>query len=200
VSALGLHDGAASGFLRSKLAGERALLARRLDCVIVRPSLLDGEGGFGARWLRRMAAWPLHLVPASAAGCIAPLDVRDLGDAIAALCERPPGAAPREVELGGAHRRAMREHLCALRALHRPAAAPATAIAVPNWLARLGSHACDLLHFSPFSFGHLELMGRDNVPRVNVLPELLGRAPRAVGCTMLPTPRQVGTAGASAPG
>src|SRR5262245_2950162 len=43
VSALGLHAGARSGFLTSKLAGERAIAARGADTSIVRPSLLDGE-------------------------------------------------------------------------------------------------------------------------------------------------------------
>ena len=51
-----------------------------------------------------------------------------------------------------------------------------------TWLARIVSHACDLAHFSPFSFGHLELLRRDNLPRPNLLPRLLGResAPLAV--------------------
>src|SRR5688500_18682360 len=50
ISALGLHDGARSRFLRSKLAGERAIAAYGSNFSIVRPSLLDGEGGYGARW------------------------------------------------------------------------------------------------------------------------------------------------------
>ena len=49
---------------------------------------------------------------------------------------------------------------------------------IPAPLARLGAHLCDLLHFSPYSYGHLELMRRDNMPRVNALPALIeiGRA------------------------
>jgi hypothetical protein len=31
------------------------------------------------------------------------------------------------------------------------------------------------------SFGHLELMRGDNVPAVNALPSLIGRAPRWIG-------------------
>jgi hypothetical protein len=38
-----------------------------------------------------------------------------------------------------------------------------------------------VLHITPFSFGHWELLGHDNCPRINRLPELLGRAPRAIG-------------------
>ena len=46
---------------------------------------------------------------------------------------------------------------------------PALTLAIPHWLARIGSHVCDLLHVTPFSFGHLQLMQHDNVPRVNYL-------------------------------
>src|SRR5262245_61065825 len=109
---------------------------------------------------------------------MAPLDVRDLGEALATLCERP-GKDWREVDLGGNARRTMAEYLAALRAVHDER--PALRIPVPAPLARLGAHLCDLLHFSPYSFGHLELMRRDNAPAMNALPALLGRAPTLVG-------------------
>lgn len=175
VSALGLSDAAASRFLRSKLAGERAIAASGAPYSIARPSLLDGEGGFGARWLRGLARWPVHFLPADARGRIAVLDVGELGEAIARLCERPASAAWREVELGGSGAPTMAEYLAALRARH--SSRRAVCVRVPAWLARIVSHLCDLVRFSPFSYGHLELLRRDNVPRPNRLPELLGRAP-----------------------
>jgi uncharacterized protein YbjT (DUF2867 family) len=178
VSALGLHPGARSGFLTSKLAGERAVAASGSDYSIVRPSLLDGEGGYGALWLRRAARWPVYPLPADARGLIDALDVGELGEAIALLCEKRDAVDWREVELGGGVPRSLGEYLAALR----PAAlSPAPRIAIPAWLARLASHVFDLLHFTPLSFGHIELMRRDNVPRQNRLPELLGRAPAQVG-------------------
>jgi NADH dehydrogenase len=177
-SALGLHDAAQSRFLRSKLAGERAVAACGSNYSIVRPSLLDGEGGFGALWFRHVARWPVHFVPADARGRIAALQVGELGEAVAVLCEKNPVAEWREVDLGGGALLTIGEYLAALR----PASlAPAPQIQVPAWLARLLSHLCDLAHFSPFSYGHLELMRRDNAPRRNLLPALLGRAPAPVG-------------------
>ncbi|MGH8709562.1 MAG: NAD(P)H-binding protein [Burkholderiales bacterium] len=178
VSALGLHDGARSGFLTSKLAGERAIAGSGADYTIVRPSLLDGDGGFGARWLRWAAGWPVRLVPAGAAGRIAALDVSDLGNAIATLCVPHARGVWREVELGGSESWTIAEYLAVLGTRGR---SPAPIVEVPAWLARIGSYVCDLLHFSPFSSGHLELMRRDNVPRENLLPVLLGRAPTPVG-------------------
>jgi len=178
ISALGLHDGARSRFLRSKLAGERALAACGSNYSIVRPSLLDGEGGFGAHWFRRVARWPVHFVPADAVGRIAALDVCDLGEAVAVLCEKRAAPGWREVELGGSVLRTMGEYLVSLRPGNL---SPAVRIPVPAWVARVVSHLCDLAHFSPFSFGHLELMRWDNAPRHNLLPGLLGRMPTPVG-------------------
>ena len=178
VSALGLSPMARSGFLRSKLAGERAIAACGANYSIVRPSLLDGEGGFGARWFRRVAHWPIHPVPADARGLIDGLDVGELGEAIAILCERTDTSGWREVELGGGIPRTVGDYLAALRPSHLR---PAFRVAVPAWLARLASDVFDVVHFSPLSFGHIELLRRDNVPHPNRLSELLGRPPARVG-------------------
>ena len=82
----------------------------------------------------------------------------------------------------------MAEHLASMRALHD--GRPALRIGIPRFVARFSAHLCDLLHFSPFSFGHLELLRRDNAPRENLLPVLLGRAPTPVGLE----PRELGPA------
>jgi NADH dehydrogenase len=179
VSALGLHAEARSGFIRSKLRGERAVAASGAEYSIVRPSLLEGAGGFGARWLRGAARLPMHFVPADATGKIAVMDVRDLGVAIAVLCEMKSLFRWREVELGGSERPTMCEYLQVLRA--RSGRSPALRILVPASLARIASHVCDFLHFSPFSFGHLELMRRDNAPRHDLLPLLLRRSLGVLG-------------------
>jgi len=176
VSALGLAANARSGFIVSKRRGEAAIRASGADYTIVRPSLLDGEGGFGARWVRLAAQWPLHFVPRDATGRIAALDVADAGAAIARLVELP-GVAHREVELGGVDWRTFEAHLAAMRRIERKA----LVIHLPPLLARIASHVCDALHLSPYSFGHLELLRRDNVPAPNLLPRLLGRAPHRVG-------------------
>lgn len=178
VSALGLDADVHSRFLRSKRDGEAALRSSAADWHIVRPSLLDGEGGFGARWIRRVARWPLHPLPRGAVGKLAVLDVRDLGDAIANLA-LDPAPARREHELGGLHPRTLGDHLAALRTLH--VRTPAWRVPVPDGVTRLLAHACDVLHATPLSFGHWELLQHDNCPRENHLPGLLGGAPRTVG-------------------
>ncbi len=183
VSALGLDADVRSGFLCSKRNGETALRNSGADWHIVRPSLLDGEGGFGARWIRRVARWPVHPLPRAACGRIAVLDVRDLGEAIARLVldrmQPPHEEVNREHDLGGLQMRTLAEHLAAMRAMHTPR--PALHLRIPDTLARIAAHVCDLFHVTPFSFGHWELLQRDNCPHDNRLPALLGRAPRDVG-------------------
>jgi len=185
VSALGYDDKLRSRFLRSKHDGENALHASGADWHIVRPSLLDGDGGHGgAKWIRRVAHWPVHPLPRGARGRIAVLDAGDLGEAIANLVLH--GADVREHDLGGSDLRTIGEHLAAMRALHH--ARPAWRIPIPDSLAWLTARACDLLHATPFSYGHWELLQRDNCPRDNRLPALLGRAPRTVGVTPMQRP------------
>jgi NADH dehydrogenase len=186
VSALGLNHPHRSRFLRSKLQAERLIRASGADYRLVRPSLLDGRGGYGAKWIRRLSALPIHVLPNRAVGKIAALDVEDLGEALARLIELPIAAdAPveqREFDLGGLHQRDLARHMQAIR-LSRAGRA-AICVRVPAWMARVASHLCDLMHFSPFSFGHWELLQQDNVPGHNRLPELLGRAPRPIGAAL----------------
>ena len=186
VSALGLAKPARSRFLTSKRQGEQALRSSGADWRIARPSLLDGESGYGAKWIRRAACWPVHCLPANAVGRIAALDARELGEALAVLALKflPPDAdiMAREFELGGPEALPLADLLAALRRLHTRRSAPC--LRIPAWLARLASHVFDLVHVTPFSFGHYELLRHDNRPRCNRMPELLGRMPRTIG---LPT-------------
>ena len=85
----------------------------------------------------------------------------------------------REFDLGGPEPLSLTEYMRALRRTYT--ARPAFCVPIPGLVARAVAHVCDVLHATPFSFGHWELLRRDNVPAHNRLPELLGRAPRRVG-------------------
>jgi uncharacterized protein YbjT (DUF2867 family) len=178
VSALGLSDNASSRFLRSKFAGEQAIAASGADFSIVRPSLLDGVDGFGSRWLRRVADWPIQMVPADARGRIAALDVDELGEALSVLCEMRNSAAHREVELGGTAEVTLVE---LLKALRTRGSIPFV-MKVPAIFVRVAAHVFDALHITPLSWGHVELMRRDNCPRtaLSKLSALIGRAPKTI--------------------
>jgi len=182
VSALGLMAGAKSGFLVSKKRGEQAIKASSSSWIIARPSLLDGEGGYGAAWLRGVARLPLFFVPADANGQIAGLMVTDLGEALAQLCLRLDVELKleqsREFELGGNEAVAFEGYIRGLR--KRYTQRRALCIKIPGVLARVGAHVCDLFHATPFSFGHWELLRNDNTPHPNRLSELLGRSPQSI--------------------
>lgn len=180
VSALGLEAPARSRFLTSKRCGEVALSTSQADWFLVRPSLLDGQGGFGAKWLQRVAQWPVHPLPSAARGRIAAFDVGELGECLCALATAPRKEIPNDeriVELGGPQALSLPEYLRALRR----SPSPAPLLPIPNWLARMTSHVCDVLHLTPFSFGHWELLQRDNLPNRNRAAEWLGREPASVG-------------------
>jgi uncharacterized protein YbjT (DUF2867 family) len=177
ISAIGLTASAKSNFIRSKYWGEQAILASGADTIIVRPSLLDGEGGYGAKWFRRVAIWPLQFVMQSD-GLIAPLQVTDLGEAVANLCLKPQQCPP-IIELGGSDVMTIPQYLAKLRAVNTPNSA--LQLTMPKFVVRLVSHIFDAFALTPLSFGHFELMQGYNVPAVNGLASLLGRKPSAVG-------------------
>ncbi|MFK7958131.1 MAG: NAD(P)H-binding protein [Lysobacterales bacterium] len=187
VSALGLKIGDRSRFLTSKLAGEKAIERKTSEWAMVRPSLLDGEGGYGAAWLRGVSALPIFAAPMDAQGKIAALMVTDLGQALARLCTATSQELAlqdnRYFDLGGPETFTFVSYLKGLR--RRAGKGPNLAIPIPGLAARLGAHLCDLFRLTPFSFGHWELLRKDNAPTINRLPELLQRAPTPV----IPTDR-----------
>lgn len=178
TSALGLSLNAKSQFIQSKYRGEQAVLATGGNAVIVRPSLLDGEGGYGAKWFRRVANWPVHFLMRTE-GLIAPLQVEDIGEAIANLCQMPAAELPTIVELGGNEIMDIPQYLTTLRA--SIGKKQALQFTVPKILVRVVSHIFDMLQWTPLSFGHYELMQGYNAPNINMLPMLLGRKPSELG-------------------
>ena len=182
ISAIGLSANAKSGFITSKYWGEQAILASGANAVVVRASLLDGEGGFGAKWFRRVASWPIQFVMQSP-GLVAPLQVSDLGEAVANLAlnnlQTPNIIEPSIVELGGSEILSIPAYLQLLRL--RDGKRKAFQLDAPKWLVRMISHIFDVFALTPLSFGHFELMQGRNVPVKNWLPILLKRAPTLMG-------------------
>lgn len=182
ISAIGLSANAKSGFITSKYWGEQAILASGANAVIARASLLDGEGGFGAKWFRRVASWPIKFVMQSP-GLVAPFQVSDLGEAVANLAlnnlQTPNIIEPSIVELGGSEILSIPAYLQLLRL--RDGKRKAFQLDAPKWLVRMISHIFDVFALTPLSFGHFELMQGRNVPVKNWLPILLKRAPTLMG-------------------
>ena len=157
VSALGLDADVKSRFLTSKRLGERAIKQSKGNWLIVRPSLLEGNDGYGAPWFRKIAQWPIHCTPANAKGRIAPLHVNKLAESIVLLVNSNNS---QEIhEYGGEHTFTFKSYLN-----HLAKKKPILHLSLPGILVRMVSHLFDLLHITPLSFGHYELMLSDNLP------------------------------------
>lgn len=178
ISAIGLSATAKSGFITSKYWGEQAVLSSGATAVIVRASLLDGQGGYGAKWFRRVASWPMQFVMKSE-GLVAPLQVTDLGEAVANLVVNKNANVSKIIELGGSEIVSIPTYLQLLR--KRSGKKKAFQISVPKWIVRFASHVFDVFSWTPLSFGHFELMQGCNVPVINSLPVILGRQPNKIG-------------------
>lgn len=177
ISALGLNNPVRSRFLSSKRLGEGAIKRSGADWFIVRPSLIDGDGGYGARWFRKIAKLPIHVAPGNALGTLRPIHVLDLAEAIAKVALKDGvESRNREYDLGGARKMKIFEYLETLRA--KP---PILTLRIPAWFARLTSHVCDVFRVTPLSFGHYELLKFDNCPAHNRIHDLLVNPPRALG-------------------
>lgn len=139
-SAIGVDREQPSAFSATKLEGDRMLMARDLDWVILRPSVVLGRGVFGASALfRGLAALPL-LPEMKHTG---PLQVVQLDDVTATVSYFVEPYAPSRVslELAGPERLSMSEVVAKYRGwLGWP---PAKRFTLPDTLSGLLYHAGD---------------------------------------------------------
>jgi uncharacterized protein YbjT (DUF2867 family) len=144
-SAIGVDRGTVSEFSRTKLAGDEALLARDLDWVILRPSVVLGRNAFGGSALfRGLAALPWLPVMPNAG----PLQVVQLDDVLdtVSFFVNPSTPARCALELAGPEQLAMQDVVARYRAwMGWP---PARTVMLPEWAAaalyRLGDFAGSL--------------------------------------------------------
>lgn len=178
LSALALDNELTSRFSITKKQGEDAIIASHGDYAIVRSSLVDGEQGFGAEWFRKLAQWPIHMTPKNATGKFAPINVNDLGEAIARVALEKDKHEANLYEFGGNQAMDVLDYLSALR---QPDRVKPLRFKAPSIVVRIMSHILDLCHLTPLSFGHYELLQFENLPSEQHLALVLGRQPRKVG-------------------
>ncbi len=141
LSALGVERGA-TGFSRSKRAGDRALMESGLDWVILRPSVVAGRNAFGAAaLLRGLAALPVLPVPEQAG----PLQVVHLDDLLdTVLFFLKPGAPAQLVlDVVGPHAWRLEELVGLLR--RWLGWRPAGQVRLPRWLSTVAFGLGDLM-------------------------------------------------------
>jgi nucleoside-diphosphate-sugar epimerase len=184
VSALGV-DGNPTTYARSKCAADERLLALAgvgaLDAVVLRPSIVVGEGGASAGLFRVLARMPWLLLPSPVAhGLVQPLLVDDVAAAVVASIE--PGVKGM-FELAGPQVFTLQALIAHWREAlgYEPARVALLPEAASRWSARLG----DLVPLTPWCSETLALLAQPNTADTKALQRLLGRA--AVSVQRWPT-------------
>jgi uncharacterized protein YbjT (DUF2867 family) len=133
-SAIGVDRATPTEFSKTKLAGDQALMARDLDWVILRPSVVLGRATYGASALMRsLAALPvLPLMPNTG-----PLQVVQLDDVVDTVVFFLEPDAPRRValDLAGPERLSFAEVVLHYRRWRGDK--PPRVLHLPEWAARL---------------------------------------------------------------
>ncbi|MEQ1531791.1 MAG: NAD(P)H-binding protein, partial [Methylococcales bacterium] len=84
ISALGIEDGIETAYFRHRRPPEAFLrnMPATTRYLILRPSIIYGEDGAGAKLFRLLAKLPLHALPAGGRQKMQPVHIDDIGAAI----------------------------------------------------------------------------------------------------------------------
>jgi len=192
VSAIGVDRGAATAFARTKLAGDRALMACNLEWVILRPSVVVGRQAYGGSALfRGLAALPI--MPRLAG--TGPLQVVQLDDLVRTILFFSRADAPSRIalEIAGPERLSLDEVLIAYR--RWLGHGNARFVTVPRWLALVAFRVGDLISLLGWrpplrSTTRLELM-RGGVGDPAPWTRLTGIEPRSLAAALAAEPASV---------
>lgn len=114
VSALGLTDRPATGYMRGKAAAEQAVRQCGVPFTILRPSFIVGAGGFVQEYGDLIRRAPVVPVPGTGAYPVQPVAAAD----VALACRRAlevPAAAGKTYDLAGPERISFREFIRRIR-------------------------------------------------------------------------------------
>lgn len=192
LSALGAGEQPDIPFLASKAMADKHLLGLNTPAVVLRPSLVLGEGGASSGWLNRLSPWPLIPMLNTQARA-QPLHVDDLVAAVLGLLRHWPeqsGVLP----LVGPQSMTLPQLLDQLRAAQ--GWAPARYLQVPAPLAALGARLGSRLGWRALNTQTLSLARRDNLADTEVMRAAIGfmAAPLASRLSEWPRPEHSVTA------
>jgi uncharacterized protein YbjT (DUF2867 family) len=190
ISAISADEAAGTAYAITKKRADDYLAGLDLDWVVLRPSLVYGEGSYGGTSLMRgLAALP-WITPLVGAGDqpFQPIHLDDLAETV---CRLVDGRGPSRATLSpvGPHQLTLAEMLARLRAwLGLP---PARPVAVPleiiRGLARLG----DWVGRGPLNSTALQQLEYGNAGPPEPFVEAIGFTPRAMDEVLAARPAQV---------
>jgi uncharacterized protein YbjT (DUF2867 family) len=192
LSAIGVDRETPTSFSRTKLQGDQALMARDLDWIILRPSVVVGRPAYGGSALfRGLAALPiLPVMPETG-----PLQIVQLDDVTqtVARCLAADAPARMVLELVGPARLSMSDVVAAYR--RWLGWRPAPAIRLPRWLAAAAFRTGDLIGLLGWRVPMRETarleMRRGAVGDASAWQRATGIVPRALDAALAAEPASV---------
>ncbi len=189
ISAISADAEAGTDYALSKMRADDHLKGLDLDWVVLRPSLVYGEGAYGGTaMLRALAAFP-WVTPLVGGGeqVFRPLHVEDLARTVLECLTRPD-LARRVLEPSGPKIETMKSIVAQYRAwLGRP---PARPLPVPHALVRLLCRLGDLLGRGPLSSNALAQLEYGNAGRESGFAEVIGFEPATLARRLRARPAQ----------
>lgn len=177
VSALGI-EGNPTLYARTKLAAEAALLSRvqagLLDAVVLRPSIVFGQGGDSSQLFTMLARLPLLCLPAPVIQArVQPVAVGELAQGIAHLLS-PQGMPVQGVlNVVGPEALTLADFIASLR--RQMGHGVARVAPLPSLLTRLSVRLGDQVPWAPWCTETLALLAQDNVAPAADFEQVLGR-------------------------
>lgn len=192
-SALGASEQPDVPFLASKAAADAHLLALGVPAVVLRPSLVLGEGGASSAWFARLSPWPLIPLLDTRAQ-VQPLHVDDLVAAVLALLRQWP-EQPVVLPLVGPHAMSVPQLLDRLR--RAQGWRPARYLALPTLLLRPLAALGDGLRWRALNRQTLRLAARDNLASPEPLAAACGHRAAALESRLVGWPRRADSVAAT---
>jgi NADH dehydrogenase len=173
MSALGADPASPYPYLRSKGQGQALVVGSGIPHVVLRPSLLFGEGDDFFPRLRFSLLFPIVPVPGDGKARFQPVHVDDVAQALVAAIERDEIAGVHEV--GGPEPVTYDDMLAeTMRGTGRRRAT----LHVPVALMKPAAFVMGVLPDPPVTIAQLDLLAVDNTPARNALEPVFGVRPR----------------------
>jgi NADH dehydrogenase len=159
-------------YAQTKLAAEKAVQDSRLDCIIVRPTIVLGEGAPNWRMLCKLSCLPVVPLFGGGKAQVQPVDVIDVARALEWLTENPL-ASGSVVEIGGPEILPFSAFLARIRAACGRGGFPGLSIPIAPMRTTLKILKNILGKRSPLGPGQLAPFVNDGVAKPNPVHDVL---------------------------
>lgn len=178
ISALGVDQNIETTYFQTRRAPEAFLrnLPDSQRYLILRPSVIYGNDGPGAKMFRFLASLPVHSLPAGGKQRLQPVHIDDIGEAINRWLQ-DDNAHSQTVAAVGAEATDMRGMLDSYR--QQLQHSPALHIHIPAFVIQLSAMLGDAIPSSPLCTDTLTMLNAGNTADSTAFAELLGRLPRS---------------------